>query len=64
MWDRLKDIMQEQDPEVHKNYKRLQAAITRAWNTITDAEVKDLIRTTMRERCQAVIDAEGRETGF
>jgi DDE superfamily endonuclease len=64
IWNRLKDIMQEQDPEVHKNYKRLQAAIIRAWNTITDAEVKDLIRTTMRERCQAVIDAEGRETAF
>ena len=56
--------MQEQDLEIYKNYKRLQAAITRAWNTITNAEVKDLIRTTMRECCQAIIDAEGRETAF
>jgi hypothetical protein len=36
----------------------------KAWDAITDAEVKYLIRTTMRERCQAVIDAQGRETKF
>ena len=64
IWDRLKDILEEQDPEVHRNYRRLQIAIKRAWDTITDAEVRDLIRTTMRERCQAIIDAKGGEIAF
>ena len=60
----MKDILEEQDPEVHRNYRRLQVAIKRAWDTITDAEVRDLIRTTMRERCQAIIDAKGGEIAF
>jgi hypothetical protein len=36
----------------------------KAWNAITDAEVRYLIRTTMRERCQAVIDANKEYTRF
>jgi len=64
IWNRLKDILDKQDPEVHRNYKRLQAAIIGAWDTIADAEIKYLIRTTMRERCQAVIDANGGYTKF
>ena len=35
-----------------------------AWDIITDAEIKYLIRTEMRRRCQAVIDAEGGETEY
>ncbi len=64
LWNRLKTIMEQEDPEVHRNYTRLRAAIIRAWDTITDAEVQYLIRSTMRERCQAVINANGRETEF
>jgi hypothetical protein len=51
-----------QHPEVHTNKEILKAAVLEAWNTITDAEVKDLVRTTMREHCQAVINTERRET--
>jgi len=50
--------------EVYTNYKRLRAAVTRAWDTIADAEIRDLIRSTVRERCQAVIDANGLYTAF
>jgi transposase len=31
LWNRMKDILQEQDPEVHKNYKRLRTAVWKAW---------------------------------
>jgi hypothetical protein len=54
----------EQDPGTHRKYKRLRAAIMKAWDTITDAEVRHLIRTTMWERCQAVIEANEEYTRF
>ena len=60
----MKDILGQQHPEVHSNYKRLKAALLEAWNTITDDEVRYLIRTEMKARCQAVIDADGRETKY
>jgi transposase len=40
IWNRLKDILQEIDPAVHRNSRRLRAAVLRAWEMITDAEVK------------------------
>jgi hypothetical protein len=54
----------QQHPEVHSNYKKLKAAILEAWDTITDEEIRYLIRTEMKARCQAVIDAEGKETKY
>jgi hypothetical protein len=27
LWDRMKDILTKLDPEVHRNYKRLRAAV-------------------------------------
>jgi transposase len=64
IWDRLKTILGLQHPEVHSNYKKLKAALLEAWDTITDEEIRYLIRTEMKARCQAVIDAEGRETKY
>jgi transposase len=64
IWNRLKDILGQQHPEVHTNSRRLRAAVLEAWEMITDEEIKFLIRTEMKERCQAVIDADGRETKF
>ena len=49
------------DPTIHQNYKRLQAVVIEAWELITDAEIRDIIRT-MLECCQAVIDANGMYT--
>jgi len=40
MWKRMKDILSALDPEVHRNYNRLRAAVLEAWNSITDAEVR------------------------
>ena len=57
----VKDILQEIDPEVHRNYKRLREAISKAWERITDAEIRERIRT-MHQRYLDVIDAHGMET--
>jgi len=61
IWDKLKEIIEKKDPTIHQNYKRLQAAVIEVWESITDAEIRDIIRQ-MLERCQAVIDANGMYT--
>jgi transposase len=50
LWDRIKDIIEEKDPEIYRSYPKLRAAIIEAWNSITDEEVRDLIRS-MHDRC-------------
>jgi Transposase len=61
IWKRMKDILSQLDPEVHRSYPRLRRAVQEAWDTITDAEIKDVIHT-MHQRCQDVIDAHGMYT--
>ena len=56
IWDRLKKIIEQKDPTIHRNYKRLRTAVIKVWESITHAEIRDVIRQ-MPERCQAVIDA-------
>ena len=45
------------------SYDRLRGAVREAWDAITPQELNDLV-DEMRERCQAVIDAEGKYTRF
>ena len=62
IWNRMKDISQALDPEVHRNSKRLRAATLEVWESITDAEIRDIIYNSesgMRARCAAVIAAHG-----
>jgi hypothetical protein len=54
----------QQYPEVYSNYKKLNTAILEAWDTITDKEIRYLIRTKIKVYCQAVIDTEGKETKY
>jgi transposase len=61
IWNRLKDILHEIDLEVHRDSRRLREAVLRAWETITDAEIRERIRT-MHQRCLDVIVANGMET--
>jgi transposase len=61
IWNRLKDILQKIDPEVYRNSERLRAAVLRAWETITDTEIKERIRK-IHQRCLDVIAAGGMET--
>ena len=39
IWNRMKDILQKLDPEVHRNYQRLRQAVIDAWDSITDEEI-------------------------
>jgi hypothetical protein len=41
----LKDILKEIDPKVHRDFARLREAVSRAWETITDAEIREKILT-------------------
>ncbi len=61
--ERIKNILSSLDPEVHRSYPRLRAAVQRGWDASTDAEVKDLVHT-MHERCAAVIAAHGWYTKY
>lgn len=63
LWDRMKDILSALDSEVHWDYQRLRAAVLQAWNTITDAEVRELVHG-IGERCTAVKNAHGMYTEF
>lgn len=63
LWDDLKDCIQEHYPQVHSSYMRLRQAIQEAWESITHKRIKELVHS-MRERCQAVIDAEGWYTKY
>lgn len=63
IWDDMKDYIQEHYPQVHSSYKRLRTAIQEAWDSITHDRIKELVHS-MRERCQAVIDADGWHTKY
>lgn len=63
LWDRMKDILSALDPEVHRDYHKLRVAVLEAWNTITDAEVRELVHG-MGARCTAVKNAHGMYTEF
>jgi hypothetical protein len=67
LWNRMKDILQEQDPEVHRNYQRLRTVVWKAWESITDAEIYDIIHNSesgIHIRYLAVIVAGGLYTKF
>jgi transposase len=61
IWNRMKDILQELDPQVHTNSQRLKDAVWRACERVTDAEIRAEIRT-MHQRCLDVIAAHGMQT--
>jgi len=61
IWDYLKNILQEIDPKVYIDLRRLRAAVLRAWETITDTEIRERIRT-IYQRCLDIIVANGMET--
>jgi hypothetical protein len=62
LWNRIKNELQEKYPE-KMSYDQLRAAVKAIWDAIPDDDVRDLIRT-MRQRCEAVIAANGLFTRF
>jgi hypothetical protein len=63
VWDWIKDYVQEKYPEVQRSYPCLREAVTKAWNSITNKQIRELIGT-MHERCQAMIDTHGGYTKY
>jgi len=63
IWDDIKDYIQEHYPQVHSSYKRLRQVVQEAWESITYDRIRELIHS-IRERCQAVIDAQGWYTKY
>ncbi len=62
LWNRIKDTLQARYPD-KMTYDQLRAAVKEVWDEIPDDEVRALIRT-MRQRCEAVIEANGLHTRF
>lgn len=63
VWEKMKDYIEEHNPEIHRSYPKLRAAVAEAWNAIVNEDIVDLIRT-MPDRCRAVIAAEGWHTEY
>lgn len=62
VWNKMKDYIQEHFP--HKmSYDRLREAVKEAWEAIPTSYLEELINS-MRDRCQAVIDANGMHTKY
>ena len=59
LWDEIKEIY----PDIHRSHPRLRVAVCEEWNSITEEDIQDLIKS-MHNRCQAVIDAEGWHTKY
>ena len=57
----MKDHIQKHNPEVHRSYKKLRAAVQEAWDSITTATIRQLI-DGMEEKCLDVIVANGTYT--
>ena len=62
VWDIIKDYLQDNYPEII-GYDQLRAAVKDAWKKVGQHEFEELI-SSMLERCQAVIDAEGLFTKY
>lgn len=55
VWHIMKNYLQDHFPEV-MNYNQLRDAVKEVWEKVGQFEFEDLIKS-MKDRCQAVIDA-------
>ena len=62
VWHIMKNYLQDHYPE-NMGYDQLRAAVKDAWDKVGSFEFQELINS-MKARCQAVIDAEGRSTKY
>jgi hypothetical protein len=59
----MKNYIEEKYPEVYRSYKQLREVVLEAWESITEATIKELIRG-MGDRCIEVILADGAYTKY
>jgi hypothetical protein len=62
VWHIMKNYIQDHFPE-NMTYDRLRAAVKEAWAMVGEHEFRSLINS-MKDRCQAVIDADGLFTKY
>jgi len=62
VWHIMKDYLQDNFPQ-NMTYDRLRTVVRKAWSSVGQHEYRDLIES-MRERCQAVIEANGLFTKY
>jgi len=62
VWNLMKDWIQDNYGEQF-SYDTLRVAVKEAWDTITEQQLAQLLQG-MKDRCQAVIDANGMHTRF
>ena len=58
----MKDYIEHTFPE-RMTYPQLRAAVQEAWDSITTDQLKELM-DSMHDRCQAVIDADGKQIPY
>jgi ketohexokinase/beta-glucosidase len=63
VWNWMKDWIEERYGDIHHTYDKLQVYVKEAWEAITVDQLSSLI-DTMRDRCLAVIEAEGGFTKY
>jgi hypothetical protein len=59
----MKDYIQNNYPEVYSSYPRLRSTVQEAWESLTEAIIKDLIRG-IGDRCIKVILVNGGHTNY
>jgi ketohexokinase/beta-glucosidase len=62
LWNEIKNTLQSDYPK-KMTYDQLRAVVKEVWDAIPDDRVRELIHT-MRQRCEAVIEANGFFTNF
>ncbi|OCK73190.1 hypothetical protein K432DRAFT_449511, partial [Lepidopterella palustris CBS 459.81] len=63
VWNWIKDYIQNQYGDVQLSYDQLREAVRAAWDSITEAQLQEL-QESMRDRCAAVITAQGGYTKY
>jgi transposase len=67
VWNKMKDWIELHHPDLpagkQRTYDQLRAIVKEAWEAISDDTLRTLVES-MKERCQAVIDAKGGHTKY
>jgi transposase len=67
VWNRMKDYIEHHHPDLpagkQRTYDQLRQIVQEAWNAVSDQTLSSLIES-MKERCEAVIAADGGHTKY
>lgn len=67
VWNKMKDYIEACYPDLpngrQRTYDQLRQIVREAWDSTTEQDLRELV-DSMRDRCQAVIDADGGYTKY